>query len=104
MTLYGITSALLAYCASIWMKSPLTAFATVAGYQLVVFLVSACESAPKAEPQAFAALPGREPVGILVGRPIEKWNDHHGSPFYTRSHSPHLQLSRTFYCLMQVSC
>ncbi|KAH6912539.1 nod factor export ATP-binding protein I [Coprinopsis sp. MPI-PUGE-AT-0042] len=39
MTLYGITSALLAYCASIWMESPLKAFATVAAYQFVIFLL-----------------------------------------------------------------
>ncbi|KAH6912548.1 nod factor export ATP-binding protein I, partial [Coprinopsis sp. MPI-PUGE-AT-0042] len=37
MILYGITSALLAYCASLWIEGPLAAFANVATYQLVVF-------------------------------------------------------------------
>ncbi|KAH6912560.1 nod factor export ATP-binding protein I [Coprinopsis sp. MPI-PUGE-AT-0042] len=37
MTLYGITGVLLAYCASVWIKRPLAAFASVMGYQLAIF-------------------------------------------------------------------
>jgi hypothetical protein len=37
--LYGIVGALFAYCVSLVMASPLSAFAVVAGYQIVVFLV-----------------------------------------------------------------
>ncbi len=38
--LYGIAGALFAYCATIITVSPLAAFALVAGYQFVIFLVS----------------------------------------------------------------
>jgi len=37
---YGITAALFAYCASLFASSPLGAFATVAAYQFVIFIVS----------------------------------------------------------------
>ncbi|KAL0954635.1 hypothetical protein HGRIS_003590 [Hohenbuehelia grisea] len=39
MTLYGIAATLFAYCVSLLMASPLAAFAAVAGYQIVAFLV-----------------------------------------------------------------
>lgn len=39
MVLYGIAGTLFAYCASLVVVSPLAAFATVAGYQIVMFLV-----------------------------------------------------------------
>ncbi|KAJ7077598.1 hypothetical protein C8R43DRAFT_1178602, partial [Mycena crocata] len=39
MVLYGITGTLFAYCASLVVVSPLAAFATVAGYQIVMFLL-----------------------------------------------------------------
>ncbi|TFK24250.1 nod factor export ATP-binding protein I [Coprinopsis marcescibilis] len=42
MVIYGITAALFAYCASLWMASPLAAFAAVAGYQFVVFVLYLC--------------------------------------------------------------
>ncbi|KAG2022539.1 multidrug resistance protein 1 [Coprinopsis cinerea AmutBmut pab1-1] len=42
MVLYGITAALFSYCASLWMSSPLAAFAAVAGYQFVVFVLYLC--------------------------------------------------------------
>jgi ATP-binding cassette subfamily A (ABC1) protein 3 len=40
MVLYGITGTLFAYCVSLVVVSPLAAFAAVAGYQIVMFLVS----------------------------------------------------------------
>ncbi|KAF5332545.1 hypothetical protein D9611_005149 [Ephemerocybe angulata] len=39
MFLYGIAAALFAYCASLAVASPLAAFATVAGYQFVIFIL-----------------------------------------------------------------
>lgn len=39
MVLYGIAGTLFAYCASLLVTSPLAAFAAVAGYQIVMFLV-----------------------------------------------------------------
>jgi hypothetical protein len=39
MVLYGIAAALFAYCISLAVNSPLAAFATVAGYQFIVFVV-----------------------------------------------------------------
>lgn len=41
MVLYGVTGALFAYCISLAMTTPLAAFAAVAGYQVVMFIVSA---------------------------------------------------------------
>lgn len=41
MVLYGVTGALFAYCVSLAMTTPLAAFAAVAGYQVVMFIVSA---------------------------------------------------------------
>lgn len=40
MVLYGIAAALFAYCVSLAVSSPLAAFATVAAYQFVIFIVS----------------------------------------------------------------
>jgi hypothetical protein len=40
LVLYGITGALFAYCVSLIMTSPLAAFAAVAGYQIVMFIVN----------------------------------------------------------------
>jgi hypothetical protein len=40
LVLYGITATLFAYCASLFVASPLAAFATVAGYQVIMFVVS----------------------------------------------------------------
>jgi ATP-binding cassette subfamily A (ABC1) protein 3 len=40
LVLYGITGALFAYCVSLMVKSPLAAFAAVAGYQIVMSIVS----------------------------------------------------------------
>ena len=46
VVLYGVTSTLFAYCVSLFMSSPLASFAVVAGYQVVMFLVSVfCEKA-----------------------------------------------------------
>jgi hypothetical protein len=39
MVLYGIAGTLFAYCGSLLVASPLAAFAAVAGYQIVMFLV-----------------------------------------------------------------
>lgn len=39
MVLYGIAAALFAYCISLAVGSPLAAFAAVAGYQFIVFVV-----------------------------------------------------------------
>jgi len=39
LVLYGWVSALFAYCASLFTTSPLAAFAAVAGYQVVYFIV-----------------------------------------------------------------
>ncbi|KAJ7360966.1 hypothetical protein DFH08DRAFT_1074070 [Mycena albidolilacea] len=39
MVLYGIAGTLFAYCASLLVTSPLAAFAAVAGYQIVMFLL-----------------------------------------------------------------
>ncbi|TFK42170.1 hypothetical protein BDQ12DRAFT_710453 [Crucibulum laeve] len=39
MVLYGITGALFAYCVSLLVSSPLAAFAAVAGYQVVMFVL-----------------------------------------------------------------
>ncbi|KAF5385138.1 hypothetical protein D9615_001087 [Tricholomella constricta] len=39
MVLYGITGALFSYCVSLMVASPLAAFATVAGYQIVMFIL-----------------------------------------------------------------
>ncbi|KAF8079136.1 hypothetical protein FPV67DRAFT_1467643 [Lyophyllum atratum] len=39
MVLYGITGALFAYCVSLMVASPLAAFATVAGYQVIMFIL-----------------------------------------------------------------
>jgi len=45
MVLYGIAATLLAYCASLFMPSPLASFAATAGYQAVMFLVcEVCDS------------------------------------------------------------
>ena len=40
LILYGITAALFSYCISLMVASPLAAFATVAGYQFAIFIVS----------------------------------------------------------------
>lgn len=40
MVLYGITGALFSYCVSLAVTTPLAAFAAVAGYQVVMFIVS----------------------------------------------------------------
>ena len=40
LVLYGIVGALFAYCVSLLMTSPLAAFAAVAGYQIIMFIVS----------------------------------------------------------------
>ncbi|KAM6499563.1 hypothetical protein JOM56_005071 [Amanita muscaria] len=39
LVLYGITAALFAYCATLVVSSPLAAFAIVAGYQIIMFLL-----------------------------------------------------------------
>lgn len=39
MVLYGITGALFSYCVSLVVTSPLAAFAAVAGYQVIIFVV-----------------------------------------------------------------
>lgn len=39
MVLYGISGALFAYCVSLAVASPLAAFAVVAGYQVIIFVV-----------------------------------------------------------------
>ncbi|KDR85831.1 hypothetical protein GALMADRAFT_234928 [Galerina marginata CBS 339.88] len=39
MVLYGLTAALFSYCVSLMVASPLAAFATVAGYQFVIFIL-----------------------------------------------------------------
>ncbi|KXN84990.1 ABC transporter A family member 2 [Leucoagaricus sp. SymC.cos] len=39
MVLYGITGALFAYCVSLAVPSPLAAFAAVAGYQVIIFVL-----------------------------------------------------------------
>jgi ATP-binding cassette subfamily A (ABC1) protein 3 len=41
LVLYGIVGALFAYCISLFMSSPLTSFAAVAGYQIIMYIVSA---------------------------------------------------------------
>jgi len=40
MIIYGITAALFSYCVSLMVASPLAAFAAVAGYQFIMFIVS----------------------------------------------------------------
>ncbi len=40
MVLYGIVGALFSYCVSLAVTSPLAAFAAVAGYQVIMFVVS----------------------------------------------------------------
>lgn len=39
LVLYGITGALFSYCVSLITESPLAAFAVVAGYQVIMFIV-----------------------------------------------------------------
>ncbi|KAF9225247.1 P-loop containing nucleoside triphosphate hydrolase protein [Gyrodon lividus] len=39
LVLYGIVGALFAYCVSLFMSSPLTSFAAVAGYQIVMYML-----------------------------------------------------------------
>ncbi|KAG1813914.1 uncharacterized protein BJ212DRAFT_1274572 [Suillus subaureus] len=39
LVLYGIVGALFAYCVSLFMSSPLTSFAVVAGYQIVMYIM-----------------------------------------------------------------
>ena len=39
MVLYGITGALFSYCVSLVVTSPLAAFAAIAGYQVIIFVV-----------------------------------------------------------------
>ena len=39
LVLYGIAGALFSYCVSLMVASPLAAFATVAGYQFIMFIV-----------------------------------------------------------------
>lgn len=41
LVLYGITTSLFAYCVSLLVASPLAAFAAVAGYNIILFLVCA---------------------------------------------------------------
>lgn len=43
MVLYGITAILFAYCGSLIVASPLAAFAAVAGYQVIMFVVSVAQ-------------------------------------------------------------
>lgn len=40
LVLYGFASTLFAYCLSLMVSSPLAAFALVAGYQFIMFVVS----------------------------------------------------------------
>lgn len=40
LVLYGIVGALFAYCISLAMSSPLASFAAVAGYQIIMYIVS----------------------------------------------------------------
>ncbi|KAH7886313.1 hypothetical protein F5I97DRAFT_2027968 [Phlebopus sp. FC_14] len=39
LVLYGIVGALFAYCVSLFMSSPLTSFAAVAGYQIIMYIL-----------------------------------------------------------------
>ncbi|KIJ66518.1 hypothetical protein HYDPIDRAFT_174588 [Hydnomerulius pinastri MD-312] len=39
LVLYGIVGALFAYCVSLFMSSPLTSFAVVAGYQIIMYIL-----------------------------------------------------------------
>ncbi|KAF8844179.1 P-loop containing nucleoside triphosphate hydrolase protein [Paxillus ammoniavirescens] len=39
LVLYGIVGALFAYCTSLFMSSPLTSFAAVAGYQIIMYIL-----------------------------------------------------------------
>ncbi|KAG1840268.1 hypothetical protein DFJ58DRAFT_858320 [Suillus subalutaceus] len=39
LVLYGIVGALFAYCVSLFMSSPLSSFAAVAGYQIVIYIM-----------------------------------------------------------------
>lgn len=45
LVLYGIVAALLAYCVSLFAKTPLSAYVTVAGYQTISFIVSKMDQA-----------------------------------------------------------
>ncbi|GJJ10065.1 hypothetical protein Clacol_004291 [Clathrus columnatus] len=42
MALYGIAAALFAYCVTLFTPSPLAAFAAVAAYQVIIFILRAC--------------------------------------------------------------
>jgi ABC-type multidrug transport system ATPase subunit len=39
LVLYGVVGALFAYCVSLFMSSPLTSFAAVAGYQIIIYIM-----------------------------------------------------------------
>lgn len=39
MVLYGIAGTLFAYCVSLFVASPLAAFAATAGYQIIMYIV-----------------------------------------------------------------
>ena len=42
--LYGLAATLFAYCVSLFTASPLAAFAAVAGYQVIMFVVSGADA------------------------------------------------------------
>jgi len=44
MTLYGFVAALFAYVVAIITRSPLASFALIAGYQILMFIVSAIQN------------------------------------------------------------
>jgi hypothetical protein len=47
MILYGIVAALFAYCVALIFRTPLAAFAAVAGFQAVMFMVCRMQSFPE---------------------------------------------------------
>ena len=56
---YGIVGALFSYCVSLIMSSPLTSFAAVAGYQIVMYVVSEDLSKGRVRhAELFSAVPG----------------------------------------------
>jgi ATP-binding cassette, subfamily A (ABC1), member 3 len=97
MVLYGITGALFAYCASLFMSSPLSAFAAVAGYQFIIYIVSrSCIPTQDTSTDGPSALPFRTPTCSHLRRNLDSVTDHQHHPLDNVPHRTRLQCRKPY--------
>lgn len=82
MLLYGLAGTLFAYCVSLFVTSPLAAFAAAAGYQVIMFLVRILRSQLQLHCSLNPAIPCRLPLDLHIRENLGCGSNYHNNPFH----------------------